>query len=73
LLGLAEIMNIPMLVVSFESTRVLVWLKELGVVLVGRGGSEELEVIVDWDEERSEKTPPRWVSFNSVDCQRHSL
>lgn len=63
-------MNIPMFVLSFESTSVLVWLKVLGVVLVGRGGSAALGVIVDWDEERSEKTPPRWVSFNSVNCQR---
>lgn len=59
-----------MFVVSFESTRVLVWLRLLGgAVLAGRGGSAVLGVMVDWDEERSEKTPPRWVSFSSVDCQ----
>lgn len=57
-----------MFVVSFESTKVLVCDRLLeDAVLAGRGGSVVLDVVVDWDEERSEK---RCVSFSSGSCQR---
>lgn len=57
-----------MFVVSFESISVVACDRLLeDAVLAGRGGSVVLEVVVDWDEERSEK---RWVSFSSAHCQR---
>lgn len=64
-----------MFVVSFESepTKVVACDRLLeDAVLAGRGGSDALEVVVGWDEERSEK---RWVSFSSAYCQhlQHSF
>lgn len=45
-----------MFVVSFESTKVLVCDRLLeDAVLAGRGASVVLELVVDWEEERSEK------------------